>query len=426
MIQKLRHRFILITMVCISLIFILILLVLNLSMTLSSRRQGYALLTEYADRQLFFNTAGFSENSEAERMLSSESAAGDELPQNMPRHPGKEKNWLNDMRIFSVICRENDGIFQIQLGENPNLTEALVQEMAEKIMKNPKSRGIISGYLYIYDTDEEGTFIYFLDYTPEKGMAMQLFRICLWVGLAGILVIFIPVVFLSRWVTKPVQLAFDKQKRFIADASHELKTPLTIITTNAEVLECSLPGNKWLSHILEQSDRMKNLINSLLTLAKLDADKEKQDFIQFDLSKAVRNTALAFESLAFEYGKTYEIDIEDGIFFCGSESSICQLTTILLDNAFKYSEEFGSVSLRLSIHGGKKELIVRNSGTGISLPDQKRIFERFYRSDASRSRKSGGYGLGLAIAQSIVTTHKGTIGVKSDGKSYTAFYAVLP
>lgn len=424
MIQKLRRRFIFITMACISLIFILILLVLNISMTLTSRRQGYALLSDYADRQAAFSSAENSDNADREPNHNIMKLR-DEFPREEPLHPSRKNDWFNDMRIFSVIYQEDGNISDIRLGENPNLTEEIVSEMAEKIMAHPKDRGIISGYLYVLQIANAEVHIHFLDYTPEKSMSMQLFKICLWIGLAGIIVIFIPVVFLAHWVTSPVQLAFDKQKQFIADASHELKTPLTIITTNAEVLENSLSGNKWLSHILEQSDRMKSLINSLLTLAKLDACHETQDFISFDLSKAVRNAALSFESLAYEYGKNYEMEIEDGILLLGNESSIRQLITILLDNAFKYSDESGTISIHLSFHGDKKELIVKNTGKGIAKPDQKRIFERFYRSDASRSRESGGYGLGLAIAQSIVAAHKGQISVKSDETSYTAFHVLL-
>lgn len=425
MIQKLRRRFIFITMACISFIFILILLVLNISMTLTSRRQGYALLSDYADRQAAFSAVENTDYGDRKPDLDFTNLSN-EFPRGEPMRPGRKNDWFNDMRIFSVIYQKDGSISDIRLGENPNLTEEMVKEMAEKILDHPKVRGIISGYLYVHQITNGEVHIYFLDYAPEKSMSMQLFKICLWIGLAGIIVIFVPVIFLAHWVTSPVQLAFDKQKQFIADASHELKTPLTIITANAEVLENSLSGNKWLSHILEQSDRMKSLINSLLTLAKLDACLEAQDFLSFDLSKAVRNAALSFESLAFEYGKNYEMKIEDGISLSGNESSIRQLTTILLDNAFKYSDESGSISIHLSAHGDKKELIIRNTGKGIAQPDQERIFERFYRSDASRSRESGGYGLGLAIAQSIVTAHKGQISVKSDETSYTAFHVLLP
>lgn len=163
------------------------------------------------------------------------------------------------------------------------------------------------------------------------------------------------------------------------------------------------------------------LIKNLLELAKLDSYSGNDNFSDFDMSKAVNNSALSFESLAYEYGKRYEIDIEEGINLYGNESTIRQLTTILLDNAFKYSNAKGLISISLKQQREKKILTVENTVFGIPKEDKKRIFERFYRSDSSRSRESGGYGLGLAIAATIVKVHKGHISVKSDKISYTRF-----
>ena len=171
---------------------------------------------------------------------------------------------------------------------------------------------------------------------------------------------------------------------------------------------------------------MKNLINSLLELARLDAYSDTGSYLTFDLSRAVKNAALSFESLAFEYEKSYSMEIEDGFSLHGNETHIKQLVTILLDNAFKYSDEHGTVRICLSAHGDKKMLLVSNTGKGISPEDQKHIFERFYRSDSSRNRQYGGYGLGLSITQSIVKAHKGHISVKSDGQSFTEFVVILP
>ena len=330
------------------------------------------------------------------------------------------------MRIFSVLYNRAGKVREISTNNNPNLSEEGLLTLADTILKKPKDKGRISGYLYLYIPSEEGISVYFLDYGPEREMSMQLWRICLWVGLAGMMIILIPVIFLSRWIAKPVQLAFDRQKQFIADASHELKTPLTIITTNAEVLENTLPDNKWLNYILEQSSRMKLLINSLLDLARLDSGTEKNAFQSFDLSKAVRKTALSFESLAYEYEKKYSWNITDGLSLYGNEENIKQLVTILLDNAFKYSDAKGVITISLTRSAEKKQLLVHNTGNGIEMKDQKHIFERFYRIDSSRSRQSGGCGLGLSIAESIVKKHKGQISVKSDGKKYTDFCILLP
>jgi len=415
MIQKLQQRFLFITMACITFIFALILLALNLFMTISNYRQGYSMLEEFAERQTekdfppddFHRPENFS------------------LPENF--YPGLQQiRWFNDMRIFSVSFDNAGNLLHISTGQNPNLTDDELTEIAQRVLEKPREKGSISGYLYLYGKSENQTVVYFLDYTPENSMSTRLIRVCFGVGVAGILILFIPVFFLSRWVTRPVQLAFDKQKQFIADASHELKTPLTIITANAEVLQGSLPDNKWLTYILDQSSRMKHLINNLLDLAKLDAYSDTQEFSVTDLTKTVRNAALSFESLAYEYGKKYTMEIEEDITVFGNENQLKQLVVILLDNAFKYADEKGSIQISLCRHGEKKQLLVRNTDKGIAPKDQKRIFERFYRSDSSRSRQFGGYGLGLSIAQSIVKCHKGQITVKSDGNTYTEFITFLP
>lgn len=414
MIKKLQHRFIFITMSCISFIFALILLVLNISVNYSARQQGFGILYQYEQRM-----QSHQKTPQNQQLPSIKDA-------DFPRINKPDNHWFNDMRISYVIYDSDGNIEELSAGGNPEMTEETLTTMAESVLGKTRNTGSQSGYLYLLSNDANRTSIYFLDYSPEKDMSMRLFTLCLWVGLAGIIFILILVIFLSRWVTMPVRLAFEKQKQFVADASHELKTPLTIITANAEVLESSLSWNKWLGNILEQSGRMKKLINNLLDLARLDSGSQSQDFANFDLSRTVKNVCLSFESLAYEYRKTLLIEVDPALTLHGNEAAIKQLVTILLDNAFKYSDEKGTICVRLSSHGEKRELLVHNTGLGISAEDQKRIFERFYRSDASRSRESGGYGLGLSIAEAIVKTHKGHICVKSDGQTYTDFFVTLP
>ncbi len=436
MIKTLQRRFILITMASISIVFALILLVLNISVNYSARQQGYGVLYQYAQRQ----TA--SANKEYDKAPALPGNGNPPAEKDRPDEPNPQNiegknhklppaelpaiNWFNNMRISYVIYDNDGALSDLSTGQDPDMTREILIGMVNNILPKDKERGIISGYLYLVQKNEDGTRIYFMDYSPEKDMSMRLFEICLWVGLAGIFVILVPVIFLSKWVTKPVRSAFDKQRQFIADASHELKTPLTIITTNAEVLQNDLKDNKWLSHILEQSSRMKVLINSLLELARMDAYNSMQDFSTFDLSRTVKNAALSFESLAYEYQKQFIMEIADGLTLNGSETGLKQLTTILLDNAFKYSGKEGLVKVTLSASGDKKLLSVYNTGSGIPASKQTQIFERFYRCDTSRSRKFGSYGLGLSIARSVTSAHKGQIQVKSDGKSYTEFLVTLP
>lgn len=434
MIRKLQRRFILITMVSVISIFILILAVLNISVSYSAMQHGYATLQDYAMREAAGSIPDAPEKPDitenAEALNTKEDVQLSDPQENPAPHtdghfPAPARNWFDDMRVLYVSYDSKGNIEDFSAGGNPDMTEDALLSMASGVLQQSKEKGRLGSYLYLLSETEDGTRLYFLDYGMEKSMSLRLLQICLYVGLLGIILIFIPVFFLSRWTTKPVQAAFDKQKQFIADASHELKTPLTIITTNAEVLRGSLPDNKWLFHILEQTDRMKVLINDLLSLARLDSYAAKQDFLPMDLSSTVKNAALSFESLAFEYQKQFTMDIQDGLTLNGNEGNIRQLVTILLDNAFKYSGEHGTVSISLSSHGDKKILLVRNTGNGIPAEDQKHIFERFYRSDASRNRKYGGYGLGLAIASSIVAAHKGQLTVKSDEATYTAFTATF-
>ena len=321
----------------------------------------------------------------------------DEMNAGNENSPNNPIGIFDVFRSFSVLYNAENNITDVFYNENSDLTESSIRELAADVMENPHERGVLSKYLYIMRDRDDGFQIYFLDYSVEKNISLRLFWTCLYIGLVGILFISFLVIFLSRWIVKPVQTTFEKQKQFIADTSHELKTPLTIITANAKVLASGIGNNKWLNHILAQTQRMNTLIKNLLELAKLDSYDQTMIFSQFDMSAAVKNIALSFESMAYEYRKKYEIEIGENIRLYGNESSIKQLTIILLDNAFKYSDDNGNISIRLTQHGEKKVLEIENTGKGIPKDDQKLIFERFYRNDSSRSRESGGYGLGLAI-----------------------------
>lgn len=439
MIQKLRYKFLGVTMLCIGILFAAILLALNLSMTFSSQRRGFDMLETIAGLPQ-------TERKRPAPMQSGAPAAHDTLP-SVSEHPGEKSdkppaaahrpdNYIDALRAFSISYDQNGEVLSINYNKESGLSESDILQLGEKVLQANggvlKERGKVqSRYLYLVRDQDMLRQIYFLDYSVEHSMTYQLFRLCLFVGLIGMAVLFAVAFFLSGWMIRPVQEAFVQQKQFIADASHELKTPLTIITANAEVLSATLGENRWLSHILTQTQRMNALIRDLLDLAKMDAledAKKLPAFKEFDLSRAVSSAALSFESLAFESHKTYRMQIEENLSCCGNEPSIRQLVTILLDNAFKYSGEKGTVTISLSAasgHKSRKLLTVHNTGNGIPAEDQKHIFERFYRSDASRSRDTGGYGLGLSIAASIAHAHRAKISVQSDGESYTQITVIL-
>lgn len=234
---------------------------------------------------------------------------------------------------------------------------------------------------------------------------------------------------LSKWAVKPVDLAWKQQRQFVADASHELKTPLTVIITNAELAQSpeydDESRHRFLSSILTMSRQMRSLIEKMLELARADDSDSKRNFDIVDFSRLVSNALLPFEPVFFEKGLKLETRLDKNIKVLGEESQLCQVVDVLLDNAQKYSKDGGTTWVTLKKTGKKRCLLaVANEGEGISPEEAKNIFKRFYRGDKARSR-TGSFGLGLSIAESIVTGHRGKIWVESSNE-INCFYVELP
>lgn len=225
---------------------------------------------------------------------------------------------------------------------------------------------------------------------------------------------------LTKWLTKPVIASFDKQKQFIVDASHELKTPLSVIIASAEALEENPKEKKWLNNIKSEAERMNKLVIDLLDLAKSENIDDKQNYNINNLSKIIEKTSLTFESLVYENKLELETNIEDDIMYKCDSDKIKQLLGILLDNAIKHSTDNSKIFVNLYKNKNNITLEVKNKGKEISKEDQEKIFDRFYRADVSRNRNENRYGLGLAIAKNIVKNYNGKISVNcKDG--YTTF-----
>ena len=229
---------------------------------------------------------------------------------------------------------------------------------------------------------------------------------------------------LTKWLTKPVINSFDKQKQFIVDASHELKTPLSVIIASAEALEENPKEKKWLNNIKTEAERMNKLVIDLLDLAKSENINDKQNYSINNLSKIIEKTSLTFESLVYENKLELETNIEDDIMYKCNSDKIKQLLGILLDNAIKHSTDNSKIFVNLYKNKNNITLEVKNKGKEIPKEDQEKIFDRFYRADESRNRNENRYGLGLAIAKNIVTNHNGKISVNcKDG--YTTFKVIF-
>lgn len=319
---------------------------------------------------------------------------------------------------FFVIMADDDGKY-IACMNNEDLTDENAQAYITEILSNKNNTGMMDSYQFYNVPKNNGTLIALTDKSEEKKVMNQFIRTTIIIGALTLVVLSFAGYFLSKKSIEPIKTAFEKQKQFISDASHELKTPLTVISANADVLSGEIGENKWLNYIKSQTDRMNLLVNDLLNLTRLENNTSNFICTDFSLSQAVTNTALPFECRAFETNKKFIVDIEDGLTVTGSEQHIKQMTAIFIDNALKYSNDGGIVRVSLRKQGDRKILSVYNTGTGVKDSEKDKIFERFYRSDDSRTRQAtGGYGLGLAIAKSIIDKHRFKISVENiEGES---------
>ena len=359
------------------------------SLVLTAGGEGYELrLLSYSE-----TSATTSKTSNTYDKSSAKSSKVEEIPRK-----------LGSIEYFAIMADKN-GKYLATL-YNDQISDAKAQKYISPILNDEQDTGMINTYQYYRASKSNGTMLVMTDKTYEEGVFIKVKRVTVVVGLTALIILSVLAYFFSKKSIQPIKIAFDKQKQFVSDASHELKTPLTVISTNADVLEGEIGENKWLNYIKSQTDRMSVLVNDLLNLTRLENSNNELEKRYFNLSKAIANTALPFECQAFESNKKFEVNIEDNIMFNGSEKHIKQMAAIFIDNALKYSNDGGTVQVTLKRSGDKKLFSVYNTGEGIKENDTEKIFERFYRSDESRNRATGGYGLGLAIAKSIVDKHK--------------------
>ncbi|MDR6552427.1 HAMP domain-containing sensor histidine kinase [Paenibacillus qinlingensis] len=286
-------------------------------------------------------------------------------------------------------------------------------------------------WAYMVQKNNAGYGIVYLDVTAQQNILTNLVYTFTIVGLVMLIVIFFTSRYFANRSIAPVREAFQKQKQFIADASHELKTPLAVINTNADVLlannEDTIESqSKWLHRIKSETERMKTLTNDLLYLTEMDDARANMLYSNFNVSESVESVLLTMEAVVFEKDLSLDYEIEPDLISHGNSEQIKQVVMILLDNAIKYTPPKGAITLTFKNHHNDTLLTVTNTGEGIPPEHVERIFDRFYRADLSRSRKHGGYGLGLAIAKSIVEQHKGKIYAKSVQHELTSFYVQLP
>ena len=292
-----------------------------------------------------------------------------------------------------------------------------------------KTDGLLSAYhlrFFIANTPDGEKYV-FADTSAEQATLNGLIRTSVLIGIGSLAVFFALSLFLARWAVRPVEEAWQQQKQFVADASHELKTPLAVILTNAELLQTADEEDRqrFSSNVLAAATQMRALVSGLLDLARSDQAKTAAARERFDWSRCALDACLPFEPVFFERGLTFSYDVEPGLFVLGDEAQLKRCANILLDNAQKYAAPGGACSLRLMRHGKNRcRLCISSEGAPLSAEACRKIFERFYLLDGARSR-DGSYGLDLSIAESIVRRTGGRIWAESAAHE-NRFFIELP
>ncbi len=332
-------------------------------------------------------------------------------PDNSPEVPFES-------RFFSVHFNRDGQIASTDTGKIAAINTATAQEYARQVMDSVRQSGFISNYRYVKHSSGNQTLVVFLDCTRSLSTFRTFLAMSILVSSAGVLAVFLLVILLSKKIVTPFAESYEKQKRFITDAGHELKTPLTIIDADAAVLEMESGENEWLKDIQNQTTRLKDLTNDLIYLSKMEENQDHLQMVEFPVSDIAAETVQSFQSLAKTQNKTFQSEIEPMLSYYGDIKNIQRLFSILLDNALKYSDDSGTISFTIRKKNKNICIHVFNTTELIEQEQIPHLFDRFYRADPSRNSQTSGYGIGLSLARAIVTAHKGKItATTQDGKS---------
>ena len=351
-----------------------------------------------------------------------------EMP-NFPGMPSQPMPYFQDQPSFklatfyTLAISYNGEILEIRNYDEGVYTNEELIDMSVKLLEGKKDSGIKNNLLFSIVDKSGYILIGFMDNTIMQEGMLTLFRYTLIIGVVVMVALYFVARFLARNIVRPLEESYQKQKQFISDAGHELKTPVSVVNANAEILARELGENQWLANIQYENERMGKLIAQLLELARTENVTPQEERIDF--SHLVKGEELPFESVAFENGLALNAAVEDEIFVDGDSMQLKQLVGILVDNAIRHGAGGKEVSLSLKTEKHVAKLSVVNNGEEIPLEQREKLFERFYRTDDVRNSKENHYGLGLAIAKAIVTTHKGKIEVQCKN-GLVEFVATLP
>ena len=305
-------------------------------------------------------------------------------------------------------------------------TDKDILSMTQKLQKSGKRFGSIDDYIYLVRILKSGNTVYiFVNNKEALQNSKQFFIVSIFIFLLSVIVFTIISYYLSRWMIKPSEKAIKNQKIFVANISHDLKTPITIIRANADLIENEVKNKKSIKYIKQETEKLNHLVNEMLTLTRIDNTISKENFKSFNFGDSLFDVVLPFESIAYEKGIRFNINIDEVTDYFGDENNIQKLAEILIDNAMSYTAKGGIVDVDAYENSKAVTLSVTNTGEPISDEKKVEIFDRFYRESKSRESTGNHYGLGLSIANTIVKKHNGKISIESKNGKNT-FTVILP
>ena len=305
-------------------------------------------------------------------------------------------------------------------------TDKDILNMTKGLQKSGKRFGSIDNYIYLVRILKSGNTVYiFVNNKEALQNSKQFFIVSIFIFLLSVIVFTIISYYLSRWMIKPSEKAIKNQKIFVANISHDLKTPITIIRANADLIENEVKNKKSIKYIKQETEKLNHLVNEMLTLTRIDNTISKENFKNFNFGDSLFDVVLPFESIAYEKGIKFNINIDESTNYFGNETNIQKLAEILIDNAMSYTAKDGIVDVDAYESSKAVTLSVTNTGEPISDEKKEEIFDRFYRESKSRESTGNHYGLGLSIASTIVKKHNGKISVESKNGKNT-FTVTLP
>ncbi|MGN0595111.1 MAG: sensor histidine kinase [Hominimerdicola sp.] len=422
MIKKLQRKFVLITAVSLFVVELLVVGLINIVNFIQMNNDNDNLLNIIIENNGKFPSMKPKDGEPPEKPKNDPffNKEADKFPEEKPmQDPGINEETRYQTRYFVVFFNNDDKIVKVDTGNVSAITSADAIAYAQDVLDGDDD-GYMGNYKYKISDNDNGKMIVFLDCRNSLSSRKRFLAISAIIAGSGYLIVCILVIVLSKKAIRPIIKSMEKQRQFITDAGHEIKTPLAIISANTEVLELTDGSNEWTKSIKNQITRLNFLIQNLLHLAKMEEENVTMNLCTINISEAVEEAAQPFETLAQTKGKSLFTDIRQKTIIHGDRGAVKQLVSILVENAIKYADDGGEIMVKLCSNSNGKgaELSVFNTCKNPPEGDLSRLFDRFYRADYSRARTHGeqksGYGIGLSIAYAIMEAHKGKIYCKAE------------